>query len=147
MAVGYCRVADHEVGSHPYLCPFCRMDIKWMRLSKPEISIKTRQAYPQSILPLPSKETLLHIPSWKISQALLFLLYCLNKGPWLARLFPGSCYVFATQYNKEPALTIRCLMLQIAECPLEAWGFPGRAQSCYTFYKEWNSCSKTHGHA
>lgn len=68
------------------------LDIKWMRLSKPEISIKTRQAYTESILPIPPEETLSNTPSWKISQALLVVLYHLNKGFWLALLVPHPCY-------------------------------------------------------
>lgn len=44
---------------------FIGLDIKWMRLSKPETSIKIRQAYTESILPISPKEALSHILSWK----------------------------------------------------------------------------------
>lgn len=124
MAVGYCRVADHKVSSLLICVLFIGMDIKWMRLSKPKVSVKTRQAYTQSILPIPPAETLPHIPSWKTSQALLLLLYHLNKGLWLALLIPDARYAFVTQYNNKTALAIHCFTLEIAECPLEAQASP-----------------------
>lgn len=134
MAVGYCRVADHKVSSLLICVLLIGMDIKWMRLSKPEVSIKTRQAYTQSILPIPPTETLPHIPSWKTSQALLLLLYHLNKGLWLALLIPDARYAFVTQYNNKTALAIHCFTLEIAECPLEAQASPRESSVLPTYH-------------
>lgn len=62
-----------------------------------------------------------------MSQALLILLYNLNKGLWLALLIPDSHCTFVTQYNNKAAVAIHCFVLETTEWPLEAQTSPWRS--------------------